>query len=509
MMDEIKRNSGTLNDGRVFVQTTFPDGSSSLAVEQKSGIVQLAFNAATMTGGGGLIPSDEAAEIKDRAINVVLQRDDNGVEQAFRLCEPLWNAMSRRRAAVNTGLIFKSLDEKEYEKPMLFLKNRFRQIELTHHLDSWLDNRVLFGVGASGKLRTDDGDIIDLVDLDTREEYFKLIVDSTTGNLGGSAGLGLEPSDREKEVVAVQQGYMVNYSSTGEKASESLKYTYFGKDDVLVLGNHVRGRIRGTAEARRVVRSIEAWLSAQNALRNITRTPSQWLYTIGNEQQNLNNCALPESYKAKIQDGTYANDAAAREAFKTAAISAFSTESKKMVEGNVMFQILEWGIEIQCVNAASGEKGDYILVCEYWEKQIKEGILTIETQTNRVVTSGVMEENIDSALIRRAQLEQQDIENLLNEQLVRPLLEVNYPECIDSDGNLLVWVEFKPIEEDDPSEEIKRELLKAQVLLTYSQAGLTPPEKLLKEWGIEVENESEEMKSRRKKVVKATEYEFG
>jgi len=475
-----------LPDGRLTAMARYSNGREARLVEQPTGVVHLAFNAASTEGKGGiegdagLAPSESASALKDREVNLILQRDDTGAEQAYDNCPSFYNSVDRYVSAVNSGLIVYSEEQEKFKEVINAIVRDLARLETHQHINTKLIHRILYGVGAFG-ISVEDNDIHSLIPIDTKLDSFKLIVDSTTGKLGGKAGEGLDPDDKEKIVVAVQKGYTVQYSHTGQQTSKEEKYTYFSEDGIVILGNYVRGRFRGTPEGHRVIRSVENLLRAQNTLQLLIRRPSQVYYIIGNETNNLNNADIPKSY---IDDATDNDPVQARRNWKADMLEDFATEAKKMVEGNVLYQCLEWGVEPVTLKSDS-EKVDYVKVCDYWDGEIKKAILTLETRTNRVVTSGKMEENIDASLVRKARMEQKIIEDLLNQTLIKKLLEFKHPEALDQDGNPLVRVKFNPITEQDPKDEIELELMKAQVLKTFKESNYSPPEKIIQEWGVQ------------------------
>lgn len=437
-------------------------------------------NVGTSSGAAGsssgMATIGSTAAIPDRSVNLVIPRTDEGCEAAYDNCPVVYNSIKRLVSSVNTGFEVEAKDPKLEEENIKKLEDKIQELNVYDHLNACLTNREVFAVGAIGKRvqLQPTQDIMGLISLDTKDNNFKLIVDVKTGTLGGQTGIGLDKKRPKEEIVAIQKAIMVSYNpADGAVQKTNIEYIPLSNKDVMVLPNNERGQFRGVSSVRRVLRYVEELMSLENTVRLMSKRPTQLIYTLGNDTVNFNTMPVPQDYIKSAGGDTVA----ARKAYKTALMNAFITETEKLAEGDVLLQVLEYGMTVEAVTPT--ENMDYLKYMNYLVDQIKSGILTNETLGNRQVASGLMEEKLQTTLLRRAEMEQNIIMSWLNRELFWPLMEYL---GIDKDK---VWVLFKESEKEDEQLKWQTELLKAQTVMTYTNASFPIPKDIAGELDIE------------------------
>jgi len=426
------------------------------------------YNAAAYSDNNGCVSiSEEVDDVEDREVNFVISRDDDGCDIAYNQCIPVYSSVTAVVSSINTGLMVKSRDPETFEKDIRYLERKRQEHEIDRHLNVCLTNRENYGVGAIGKKL--NGMSIDyLTDINTKTsaEYgsFRVTTNPFTGRPGV---IGVDPDEPKKEVVAVQVGRTVVYNQRGEPITgESQKHIYFTKDDIMILGNYQLGRIRGQSSVKRVLRYVEALLQLQNTMLLLSKRPNQLVYTAGNEKHNLLNCELPQSYIESAKG----DRVKARIAYKNDMLTALNTEAKKLADGNVLAQIIEYGTDIKSIEIPEGLP--YIEYIKWFENQITKGITTIDTSGSRVVRSRQQEANFRAELVNKSKVERELVKIWLNNNLTKQLL-YGRKATIDD-----VWFDFKPAILDDKLQQSVIWMQNTQAVRNLAQANMSIPNKL-------------------------------
>jgi len=429
-----------------------------------------AYNAAaTSPMVGGLAISEDIETVEDREVNFVISRDHEGCDIAFNQIPTVYAAVMDKVCAYNSGVIVNSTDMEKYSDDIKYLENRRDELELERHLTTCLANRELYGVGANG-IKLQNGELKYIVDINTKEESddgtysFKLIVNSLTGKLGQTE---LDPENPLKEIVAIQKGEILYYNSNGNvERQETDKRVYFGNEDIMVLGNYELGRIRGQSSVMRILKYAEAVVRLENTVLLLSRRPTQLIYTAGNESHNLLNCEIPQSYITAAEG----DRVQARINYKVARLTALNTEAKKLADGRVLAQVLEYGTDMKAIEVPEGlPYQDYI---QWFAQQIRMGITGEQKIDRRVVRSREQEAKLRAELLNRTKLEQRQIRAWLNNNLTKKLLE-GRTATIDE-----VWYDFDTTYTEDKDKTSRIWMNMSQAVRNFAQAGVNIPEKL-------------------------------
>ena len=436
-------------------------------MEEKEYILE--YNAmATSDMKGCVSIHEEIDDVEDREVNFIISRDDEGCDIAFNQIPAVTSAVRKVVSAYNTGIIVNSDSVGEFIEDIKYLKDMAIDLEIDRHLTTCLTNRELYGTGAVGKGRI-NSEISYLNDINTKTEgdnnySFKLIINSLTGRLGLK---NIEPEDLEKEVIAVQKAYTQKYDYKGTASNDEEKIIYLTEDDVMIIGNYELGRFRGQSSVRRILRYAEGLVRFENTISLLSRRPTQLVYTAGNEKHNLLNCELPQSY-IKAADGDRVQ---AKINYKTERLNTLNTEAKKLADGNVLAQVLEYGTDLKAIEVPEGLP--YIDYIQWYASQIKEGITGIEKIEKRVVRSRVQEAKFQAELMSRSKSEQKLIKIWLNKNLTKKLLEGRKATISD------VWYDFAPVNIEDKELESRIWLNISQSMRNFAQADIEIPEKFM------------------------------
>lgn len=428
----------------------------------------LEYNAAAISDAAGSVSiSEEIDQIEDREVNFTLSRDDEGCDIAFNQIVPVFAAVTSVTSSINSGIVVNSTDTEKYKKDIKFLEKRKKEIGLNEHLSTCLDCRELYGCGAIG-ISYQNGNVLYLNDINTKRESdygsFRLTTHSRTGRLGVK---NVDPKEPNKVVTAVQVGKIIKYNERGEADDTGEEiYTYFTDDNIAVLGNRKLGRIRGQSSVMRILRYAETLIRLENTISLLSRRPTQLVYIAGNEQHNLLNCEVPQSY----MEAAGGDRVQAKLNYKAARLAALNTEAKKLADGNVLAQVLEYGTDMKSVEIPEGLP--YTEYVRWFEQQIKEGITTIDTSGRRVVRSRQQEASFRGELVKKSEVERELVINWLNNNITKKLLK-NKRVSIDD-----VWFEFKPAVLDDKAQQARIWVDASQAVRNFAQAGIPIPEKL-------------------------------
>jgi len=428
-----------------------------------------AYNAAIMSSTAGLGISEDIDTVEDREVNFVLSRDHEGCDIAFNQIPTVYSAVMDVVSAFNSGIVVNSIDGDKFVDDIKYLEDKREELELEQHLNTCLENRELYGVGANG-IKLNNGNIEYLVDINTKKDSddgshaFKLIINSKTGRLGQ---IGLDPDNPNKEIVAIQKGEILNYDYKGDIINtERDQYVYFGNEDIMILGNYELGRVRGTSSVLRILKHAESEVRLENTILLLSKRPTQLIYIAGNEQHNLLNCELPQSYITDA-DG---DRVAARVAYKTARLTALNTEAKKLTDGNVLAQVLEYGTDIKSVEVPEGLP--YMDYVKWYAQQIRMGITGEQMIERRVVRSREQEAKLRAELLNKTKLEQKQIKAWLNNNLTKKLLEGRNTTIND------VWYDFDTTYTEDKDKQARIWMNMSQAVRNLAQANVTIPDKL-------------------------------
>lgn len=426
------------------------------------------FNAAAVSSKAGLAISEEVEEVEDRGVNFVISRNDEGCDIAYNQIPAVSSNVDKVVYACNTGITVNSIDRKKFADDIRYLMSKKYELNISRHMTTSLTCRELYGTGAFG-IRTEGGKVSDLVDINTKKEssdgyQFNLITNSLTGGLGVT---GVDPSNLNNIVVAVQVAREQTYDDSGNilGAGEEVK-TYFTNDNIMILGNHELGRIRGQSSVKRILRYAEGLIRLENTVLLLSKRPTQLVYMAGNEKHNLLSCEVPQSYI----EAAKGDRVQAKIDYKTARLTALSKEAKKLADGNVLAQVLEYGTDLKSIEVPEGLP--YISYIEWFSQQIRAGITGIEKVDRRVVRSRQQEAKVQAELANKSKMEQETIRAWLNNNLTKRLLEGRTATIDD------VWYEFEPVHVDDKEMLSRVWLNVSQAIRNYAQAELDVPEKL-------------------------------
>ena len=432
----------------------------------------IAYNAAAKSAPFGVSIGEDIDTVEDREVNFVLSRDDSGCDIAYNQITAVKSAVRKVVSAYNTGIIVNSVDANKFSDDIKYLEEMKDELEIDRFITTCLTGRELYGVGAIGK-SNDGTNITHLVDISTKDDTgykFKLIVNSMTGRLGLT---NVDPENPTKEVIAIQKANIQNYDSEGNTTDGDKISTYFIDETLMVLGNYELGRVRGTSSVFSILRYAEGLVRLENTVSLLARRPTQLVYIAGNEKFNLLNCKIPQSYVTAAKGDM----PTAKIAYKTERLTALNKEAKKLADGNVLAQVLEYGTDMKAIEMPEGlPYMDYI---QWYAQQITTGITGIDKIEKRVVRSREQEAKFQAELTNRGKQEQRLIKIWLNKHLTKQLLKGREATIND------VWYDFDPVEIDD-KERISRIWMNISTAVkNFAQGGVQIPEGLLELMGVE------------------------
>ena len=431
--------------------------------------------------------TDSATKV-DTLPTISLTRDND--EDAMDSCQwaeendqSVHNAISLHDNTMNNGFVTfidsnKEKDQKDkyFIEAMDYLKEEISPAkdDLRSRVSALIRNHDKFGMGIAVMKKDSKGKDV-IIDLDTRE--CSPIKNLETGRLGDGAGKGLDKDHPSKDVAIIQHGNKVEYSDTGT-AELKPTYFYFEDKDLLIFPNRDGGRLIGTSPVRRVLRLVEIKLSLQNILALLAKRFGPQVYVqLGNSDINLQDQDIPASYtSAKDGDGNIINIDIARDNYKVDLYAALEESLKDWVNGDNIFQLIEYGIEIKTINPSSGmmDFGRYIQLMANF---IKIGILDLDVSGRIDVTSGVMEEQISKDLKDKVGPDREYIISNINEKYVKMKLQSRFSRAVG-----IVKLKFEDLDLYNETERTMIEVEKSKAVYNYSKAGYEPPEYLKRKW---------------------------
>ncbi len=434
--------------------------------------------------------TDSATKI-DTLPTISLPRDND--EDAMDSCQwaeendhSVHNSISLHDNTMNNGFVSyidseKEKDQKDeyYIEAMEYIKEESSasKDDLRSHVSAMIRNHDKFGMGISVLKKTKDGKDV-IIDLDTRE--CSPIKNLETGRLGDGAGRGLDKEHPNRDIAVIQHGNVATYSDTGYTSLDK-KYFYFEEKNLLIFPNRDGGRLIGTSPVRRILRLVEIKMLLQNVLALLAKRFGPQIYVqIGNADMNIQDKDIPASYtNAKDDSGDIVNIDTARDNYKTDLYAALEESLKDWVNGDNIFQLIEYGIEIKTINPSSGmmDFGRYIqLLANY----IKIGILDLDVSGRIDVTSGVMEEQISKDLKDKVGPDREYIIENINEKYTKMKLNAKFPRAVG-----IVKLKFNKLDLFNETEKTSIEVEKSKAVYNYSKAGYEIPEYLKREWNME------------------------
>ena len=430
----------------------------------------LAYNTPTMEQGTGLTPPEDESELKDREVNLILSRDDDGCKDAYENCGDVFNAVERKVSLFNSGIIVKStdksVDNNKFKTQIEHLRKRRDELELDSFLDFALTSRELYHIGALTKKIT-NSTLEYMVGIRTmissRFQYeFTPIVNSVTGRLGMQ---GLDPEDKTRVIVAIQEAIPIEYDTEANETTGETKYTRFDAETIMMINySNTDMYGKGISPVRRCLRYAEGLMRLENTVLLLARRPTQLIYTAGNENHNLLNCEIPESYLAAEPDRVQA-----KINYKTARLAALNAQAKNLTSGNVLAQTLEYGTSVAAIEIPEGLP--YVDYMKIFSDKIKMCILPVDIPMRRVVRSAQQETKIVSELIEKAVSEQRKIKIWVNKNITSILLaEIGGATISD------VWYDFEPIQKETKEDKARYWYFIARAAESFTKNGIKFPE---------------------------------
>lgn len=446
-------------------------------------IKQVAGSATSEDTTSGSTTMVDSNAVVDRSVKFSITRDDAGCKYAFENDQSVSNAIERKAGIINNGfvvsipLIYEN--NTRAKKAQEFINTRIKQLKLQTRLTSMITNRTTYGFSVTKKITNKKKDIIGLVDLSSDE--CRPIRDLNTGELGGKIGIGMDTTAPKKSIAMIQAGHSVIYGPHGDPAYER-KYFYFSKDDIIAIGNDDRGMFKGVSRVMRALRYVEIKKTLENTVDLLARRfgPQVWI-EVGNENTNLTNADIPQSYLRDV-DGNPIDPATARKNYKIDAMSALNTNIQQWVDGDSLVQLAEYGIKPTVINPSS-KAFDYKGYIELMSDFIKITILGLDIPGRTDVTSGIMQSNLTRDVRDMAIAERDLYIDVLNLEFVKPILIANgFKED-------MVKLEFKQLDITDAEKDALIEKIKSEAIYNYMKGGWTDiPEYLKVLWNITKED---------------------
>jgi len=426
----------------------------------------------------------------DTLPTISLTRDNdsdamNSCQWAEENDQSVHNAISLHDNTMNNGfdVYIDSKDEKIHKdeyfiKAMDYLKEEASAAkdDLRSHVSAMIRNHDKFGMGISVMKKDTKGNDV-IIDLDTRE--CSPIKNLETGRLGDGAGINLDKEYPNRDIAIIQQGNKATYNDIGT-CELVPTYFYFEEKDLLIFPNRDGGKLIGTSPVRRVLRLVEIKLSLQNILALLAKRFGPQIYVqLGNKDINIQNQDVPASYINAEVDGKQVDPDTARDNYKVDLYAALEESLKDWVNGDNIFQLIEYGIDIKTINPSSGmmDFGRYIqLMANY----IKIGILDLDVSGRIDVTSGVMEEQISKDLKDKVGADRDYIIEGINERYTKMKLQSKFSRAVG-----IVKLKFKDLDLYNETERTAIEVEKSKAVYNYSKAGYELPDYIKREWNLE------------------------
>jgi len=423
----------------------------------------------------------------DTLPTISLTRDNdsdamNSCQWAEENDQSVHNAISLHDNTMNNGfdVYIDSKDEKIHKdeyfiKAMDYLKEEASAAkdDLRSHVSAMIRNHDKFGMGISVMKKDTKGNDV-IIDLDTRE--CSPIKNLETGRLGDGAGINLDKEYPNRDIAIIQQGNKATYNDIGT-CELVPTYFYFEEKDLLIFPNRDGGKLIGTSPVRRVLRLVEIKLSLQNILALLAKRFGPQIYVqLGNKDINIQNQDVPASYINAEVDGKQVDPDTARDNYKVDLYAALEESLKDWVNGDNIFQLIEYGIDIKTINPSSGmmDFGRYIqLMANY----IKIGILDLDVSGRIDVTSGVMEEQISKDLKDKVGADRDYIIEGINERYTKMKLQSKFSRAVG-----IVKLKFKDLDLYNETERTAIEVEKSKAVYNYSKAGYELPDYIKREW---------------------------
>lgn len=432
----------------------------------------------------------DTIDVKDRSINLLLPRTDEGCVWAYENEIAVYNAINRIDGIMNNGfdviITNDYLKDEKAKEAKLFMERKIRDLKLRDVTSSEIKNRAIFGFSVIKIIPNGNGeDIATLVPIDSEE--CKPIRDLITGKLGGSAGKGKDGTRPNEEIAIVQEGNTVIYDQEGNPAY-SMVYYYFTNDEIITINDNDRGKFKGVSRVMRILRLVEIKKNLENTIDLITRRfgPQIWV-TIGNETNNMTKADLPPRYLRDATTNAPIDPATARAQYKSEKMTAINTEMKKWVEGNTLVQLAEYGIDAKTFNPSSSllDYGKYI---ELMADFIKIGILGLDIPGRVDVTSSLMQDKLTRDVRDNVVKDRAMLEDIYNEKIIEPILRANgYPDD-------MVVIKFKPLDKMEAEKEALIQKNISDAVYNYSKAGWTDlPEYFKEKFSITTEEVKEKL----------------
>ena len=405
------------------------------------------------------------------------EENDHAVHNAIQLYN---NTMVGELEAYIDSNDEKDLSNKTYLKAVDYIDGELipTKDDVRSHMLALAKNRNIIGTGICVVKKNHNGDIAVLVDIDPRE--CKYIKNLQTGRLGDGAGKNIDPKHPNKDISIVQQGNIVKYDSFGTVQKTTQQYFYFTNDEIIFFPNKDRGKLVGISPVRRILRLVEIKILLQNILALLVKRFGPQIYVqVGNKDTNLMNKDIPDSYlNAKDADGNQVNIDTATSNYKADLFAALEESLTDWVNGDNIFQLVEYGIDIKALNPSAGMV-DVARYIQLFTNFIKIAILDLDVSGRIDVTSGVMEENISKDLREKVKPDRAFMLELFNEKYTKIKLEHRHKSAMN-----IVKLRFKPLDRLDEKDQVEIELDKSKTIYNYYKSGVEPPQYLKELWGM-------------------------
>ena len=469
--------------------------SNALGMNSKQGFRLMAETMKVSPEGSSV--TEETQSVTDYATKVdtlpTISLDRDNDDDAMDSCQwaeendhSVHNAISLHDNTMNNGFVcfIDSKEEKDHKDKYLieamdYLKEEISpsKDDLRSHVSEMIRNHDKFGMGISVMKKDTKGNDV-IIDLDTRE--CSPIKNLETGRLGDGSGVGLDKEHPKRDIAIIQHGNKAEYNDIGA-VELNPTYFYFEEKNLLIFPNRDGGRLIGTSPVRRVLRLVEIKLSLQNILALLAKRFGPQIYVqLGNKDLNIQDKDVPASYlKAKDGDGNIVDPDTARDNYKVDLYAALEESLKDWVNGDNIFQLIEFGIEIKTINPSSGmmDFGRYIQLMANF---IKIGILDLDVSGRIDVTSGVMEEQISKDLKDKVGSDRDYIIGGINEKYVKMKLSSKYSRAVG-----IVKLKFNDLDLYNETERTNIEVEKSKAVYNYSKAGYELPDYIKREWNLE------------------------
>jgi len=439
-----------------------------------------------MTTGSVKTDEDESGlqyVIDDRQVQIKLDRNDSSCEWAYDNEVAVFNNIQRLVNTFNNGIVEKMNTEKYKDKDQLkkaeeYLKKKRKDLALAVNLNAWLTNRELYGFGILSKaLKGEKEEIVGLLPINCHEDRCKPIFNLQTGDLGGSAGLNVDPDRADVEIALVQKGQIAKYSNEGEVSYENKNF-YFKRNQIMPLTTGDRGRFKGTSRVKRILRLVELKKTIENAVDLMIKRfgPQIWVI-VGNKDYNIGNTKTPTKFM-RDASGNPVDESIAKAAYRDEIFEDVNKKIQKWAKGETLVQVAEYGLDVKALTP-NQNLWQYSRYIDLYADYIKVGIFGLDVAGRVDVTSALMQDRIFRDLKDRARREREQIMYVMRTELSEQLLKVkNFPEDIG-------WWEFKPLDKVDDEQDAKMELKRSETIRNFKLAGIKVPKYLMEKWNLE------------------------